>query len=132
MSLTVSTGIPRTGSRAPFLSVKVGGLSPPTFESGGAQAPPAPPISPPLVYIPISDTNGGGTTVRVRDVTGTEGQVEGLTPGVLVYTFSVTSENAVSFQDIDINARTTNTTATTEEGGRAACVCKLMVCSAYM
>ena len=50
MSLTVSTSIPRTGSRAPFLSVKVGGLSPPTFESGGAQAPPAPPISPPLHY----------------------------------------------------------------------------------
>ena len=31
---------PRTGSRAPFLSVKVGGLSPPTFESGGAWLPP--------------------------------------------------------------------------------------------
>ena len=78
----------------------------------------------------ISDTNGGGTTVRVSDVMGTEGQVEGLTPGVLVYTFSVTAENAVSSQDIDINARTTNTTATTEEGGRAACVCKLIVYSA--
>ena len=45
---------PRTGSKAPFLSVKVGGLSPPTFESGGAQAPPAPPISPPLImYIHV-------------------------------------------------------------------------------
>ena len=29
MSLTVSTSIPRTGSRAPFLSVKVGGPKPP-------------------------------------------------------------------------------------------------------
>ena len=27
----------------------LGGLSPPTFKSGGAQAPPAPPISPPLI-----------------------------------------------------------------------------------
>ena len=52
MLLTVSTSIPRTssiGGGAPFLSVKVGGLSPPAFESGGAQAPPAPPISPPLL-----------------------------------------------------------------------------------
>ena len=42
MSLTVITSIPHTGSiggGAPLLSVKV----------GGAQAPPAPPISPPLI-----------------------------------------------------------------------------------
>ena len=54
MSLTVSTSIPRTGSTgggAPFLSAKVGGGQPPAFESGGAQAPPAPPISPPLQKI---------------------------------------------------------------------------------
>ena len=42
----------------------------------------------------ISDTNGGGTTVEIRDVSGTEANVQGLTPGAL-YTFSVTSENAV-------------------------------------
>ena len=83
------------------------------------------------MYCAISDTVGGGTTVRVSDVMGTEGQVEGLTPGAF-YTFSVTAENAVSSQDSDINARTTNTTATTEEGGRAACVCKLIVYSAYI
>ena len=38
MSLMVSTSIPRTGSTwgaAPFLYVKVGGLSPPAFERGG-------------------------------------------------------------------------------------------------
>ena len=55
----------------------------------------------------------------VKDVMGTEGQVEGLTPGVLVYTFSVTAENAVSSQDSDITGRTTNATATTEEGGES-------------
>ena len=53
MSLTVSTSIPRTGSTgggAPFLSVKVGGLSPPAFESEGAQAPSCPPyISAPVL-----------------------------------------------------------------------------------
>ena len=64
----------------------------------------------------IADTNGRGTTVVVRDVTGTEANVQGLTPGAL-YTFSVTAENAVSSQDIDITARTTNTLATTGEGG---------------
>ena len=39
MLLMVSTSIPRTGSiggGAPFLSVKVGVLSHPAFESGGA------------------------------------------------------------------------------------------------
>ena len=29
------------------------GLSPPTFQSGGARAPPAPPISPPMINIII-------------------------------------------------------------------------------
>ena len=29
----------------------LGGLSPPTFKRGGAQAPPAPPISPPLTVL---------------------------------------------------------------------------------
>ena len=77
-----------------------------------------------------SDTDGGGTTVVVRDVMGTEGQVEGLTPGAL-YTFSVTAENAVSSQDSDVTGRTTNATAITEDGGKAAHECKLMVCSAY-
>ena len=83
-------------------------------------------------YNDISDTNGGGTTVRVRDVIGTESNVQGLTSGAL-YTFSITTENAVSFQDSDVTGRTTNATATTEEGGEAAheCLCKLMVCSAY-
>ena len=82
------------------------------------------------MYCAISDTYGGGSTVRVSDVMGTERQVEGLTPGA-IYTFSVTAENAVSFQDSDITGRTTNATATTEEGGKAARECKLMVCSAY-
>ena len=78
-------------------------------------------------YTDISDTNGGGTTVEVRDVTGTEANVQGLTPGAL-YTFYVTAENAVSSQDNDITGRTTIATATTEEGGEAAreCLCKLM------
>ena len=73
----------------------------------------------------LIDIYAGGTTVEVRDVMGTEANVQGLTPGAL-YTFSVTAENAVSFQDIDITGRSTNTTATTEEGGRAAHECKLM------
>ena len=39
MSLTVSSGMPRTGSTgggAPFLSAKVGGLSPLPLKVGGA------------------------------------------------------------------------------------------------
>ena len=80
------------------------------------------------VYNDISDINGGGTTVDVSDVTGTEANVQGLTPGTL-YTIAVTAENAVSFQDSDITGRTTINIAITEEGGRAACEC-LMVCSA--
>ena len=40
----------------------------------------------------------------------------GLTPGAY-YTFSVTAENAVSSQDKNTYIRTTNITATMEEGG---------------
>ena len=42
--------------------------------------------------------------------------VTGLTPGVY-YTFSVIAENAVSSQDININARTVNITVSTLLGG---------------
>ena len=42
----------------------LGGLSPPAFKSGGAQAPPAPPISPPLLthmadYISVVQVQDG-------------------------------------------------------------------------
>ena len=40
----------------------------------------------------------------------------GLTPGA-DYTFSVTAENAVSSQNININDRTVTISVTTEEGG---------------
>ena len=46
MSLTVSTSIPRTGSTgggAPFLSAKVGGVSPLPLKVGGPK-PPLPPL----------------------------------------------------------------------------------------
>ena len=43
--------------------------------------------------------------------------VTGLTPGVS-YTFSVTAENAVSYQDNNINVRSANVTATTLKGGK--------------
>ena len=44
-----------TGGGALFLSVKVGGLSPPAFESEGAQAPPAPPyISAPVLLFCVT------------------------------------------------------------------------------
>ena len=46
----------------------------------------------------------------------TETVVIGLTPGA-DYSFSVTAENAVSSQDMNINDRTVNINATTEEGG---------------
>ena len=42
--------------------------------------------------------------------------VMGLTPGA-DYTFSVTAENAVSSQDMNITDRTVTISATTEEGG---------------
>ena len=41
----------------------------------------------------------------------------GLTPGVL-YTFSVSSENAVSSEDSNVNDRSINITATTLQGGK--------------
>ena len=43
--------------------------------------------------------------------------MERLTPGAK-YTFSVTAENAVSSQDIDITGRTVNIFIATEEGGK--------------
>ena len=54
--------------------------------------------------------------MELGGVDDTETIVTGLTPGVY-YTFSVTSENAVSSQDNNINARTLNVIANTEEGG---------------
>ena len=48
-----------------------------------------------------------------------------LTPGA-DYTFSVIAENAVSSQDMNINQRTVNITATTKEGGTHACTCTCM------
>ena len=50
-------------------------------------------------------------------VNGTETVVTKLTPGA-DYTFSVTAENAVSSQDMNIFDRTVNITATTKEGGK--------------
>ena len=71
-------------------------------------------------YIHLScalDTESrGGVRVEVGGVNDTETKVTGLTPFVY-YTFSVTAENAVSSQDINVNARTVRVTATTEEGG---------------
>ena len=52
----------------------------------------------------------------VSEVNDAEIIVTGLTPSVL-HTFSVSAENDVSFQDNNINARSLNTTATTQEGG---------------
>ena len=55
--------------------------------------------------------------MAVREVTGNETRVTGLTPGLL-YTFSVTAENEVSSQDYNANARILSITAsTTEEEG---------------
>ena len=56
----------------------------------------------------------------LTEVNGTETTVMGLTPAVY-YTFFVTAENAVSSQDPNINIRSANVTATTEEGGRYTC-----------
>ena len=59
--LMVSTSKPRTGrigGGAPFLSVKVGGVQPTTFESGG----PKPPL-PPLYLRPCKGTETCGHTV---------------------------------------------------------------------
>ena len=72
------------------------------------------------VNIIISDaSNGGGVTVRVAEVNEAETVVTGLTPGVL-YIFSVTTENDVSYQDNATSARTVTTTATTEGGGETS------------
>ena len=69
------------------------------------------------VYVVSTATIEGGVTVVLSEVTGTETNVTGLTPGTY-YTFSVTAENAVSPQDTNINDRTTTVTATTLEGGK--------------
>ena len=58
----------------------------------------------------------GGFRIGVGGVVNAKVSMFGLTPGVY-YTFSVTAENAVSSQDLNINARTVRVTATTEEGG---------------
>ena len=52
----------------------------------------------------------------LTEVAGTETTVMGLTPAVY-YTFFVTAENSVSFQDTNVIIRTANVTATTEERG---------------
>ena len=54
----------------------------------------------------------------MTEVTGTEAAVMGLTPAVY-YTFFVTAENDVSFQDTNVNIRSANVTATctAKEGG---------------
>ena len=62
------------------------------------------------------DTSGSGVAVVLTEVTGTETPVMGLTPAVN-YTFLVTAENDVSFQDSNVNVRSANITARTEEGG---------------
>ena len=61
-------------------------------------------------------TGKNGSTTVAFTVNDTETVVIGLTPGA-VYNISVTAENAVSCQDMDINYRTTTSTAVTEEGG---------------
>ena len=59
------------------------------------------------------------SSVEVETIPGvstTEIELTDLVP-FLNYTFSVTSENAVSHQDNNINARTSSTAAFTLEGG---------------
>ena len=64
-----------------------------------------------LFTFTFSGTNGASTVqLTVKD---TETVVTGLTPGA-DYNFSVTAENAVSSQDMNINDRTVNINATTE------------------
>ena len=58
----------------------------------------------------------GGAATVVFTVNDTETVVPELTPGA-DYTFSVTAENAVSSQDMNIFDRTVNITTTTKEGG---------------
>ena len=64
---------------------------------------------------------GASVSVDVR-VNGTRVEVTDLTP-YTDYTFSVTSENAVSFQATDTSSRTSNASATTLEGGRLVGMC---------
>ena len=54
----------------------------------------------------------------LTEITGTDTTVMGLTPAVY-YTFLVTAENNVSSQDTNVDIRSSNVTATTEEGGRS-------------
>ena len=68
------------------------------------------------LYMYCIDTSGSGVTVILTEVTGTETTVMGLTPAVY-YTFLVTAQNDVSSQDTNINSRSDNVTATTDEGG---------------
>ena len=68
------------------------------------------------------DTSGSGVTVVLTEVTGTETTVMGLTPAVY-YTFLVTSENDVSFQDSNVDLRSANVTARTEEGDIYTIIC---------
>ena len=68
-----------------------------------------------FVQQPFSPGTGGASTV-VFTVNDSGTIVMGLTPGA-DYTFSVTAENAVSSQDMNITDRTVNISATTEEGG---------------
>ena len=68
------------------------------------------------MYMYCIDTRGSGVTVVLTEVTGTETTVMGLTPAAY-YTFLVTAENDVSFQDSNVNVRSVNVTATTEQGG---------------
>ena len=66
------------------------------------------------VCIIVSD---GSLVKKELVVNKTAHVVTGLTPGVS-YTFSVTAENAVSYQDNNINLRSVNVTATTLKGGK--------------
>ena len=72
-----------------------------------------------FVQQPLSPgTDGASTVVFTVNDSGTI--VMGLTPGA-DYTFSVTAENAVSSQDMNINDRTVTISVTTEEGGNVVC-----------
>ena len=62
------------------------------------------------------DTSGSGVRVVLTEVTGTETTVMGLTPAVY-YTFLVTAENYVSFQDSNVDVRSADVTTTIDEGG---------------
>jgi hypothetical protein len=67
------------------------------------------------IYYTITARGTGGASTVVFTVNVSETIVMGLTPGA-DYTFSVTAENAVSSQDMNITDRTVNISATTEEG----------------